>query len=155
VYLVVDAGILGIRSLRSQADCRHVTCCHLPLSPLVSKPGNLAQDVRLLLIPPLVTCAMIQLVSKQRLVGLFICVQLSSIALYFWVHGGSAQIKSGLGLSGSTGAQQINETSTEQAWPPAADGFIGAIIAAARDDTDMGWIEKVREQTYSGVHPSL
>ena len=85
---------------------------------------------------------MIQLVSKSRLVGLFICVQLAFFFLYLWTR------------ADSTRTDQITDTSAHQLWPPAANGFIGAIVAAARNNTDMKWIDEVGRQKYTNLPDS-
>ena len=96
--------------------------------------------------------------SKPRLVGLLVFIQFILLATFFSVRRSgmfrddSQHQKSGSQFIGSAGHQQINnESSVEQIWPPAADGFLGAIIAAARETSDMRWIERVRDQKYGGT----
>lgn len=90
-----------------------------------------------------------QLLSRTRLVLLFILVQLALFSLYLWKRDGSTQTDTGWGLSKATESHEVNDTTEQQIWPPATNGFIGTIVAAARNKTDIKWIEEVGSQKYA------
>lgn len=91
---------------------------------------------------------LVQLLSKPRLVGLFILVQLALFSLYLWTRDGFTKTNTALRLSKATGSHQVNDTSDQQIWAPADNGFIGTIVAAARNKTDIDWIEGVGAHKY-------
>lgn len=102
---------------------------------------------------------LVQLLSKPRLAGIFILVQLALFSLYLWKRDGFTQSDTALGLSKATGSYQLNDTSDQEIWPPADNGFIGTIVAAAQNKTKIKWIEEVGKHRYaapiSSWYPSL